>query len=67
MAGQLGDRQAAQRRVEHFRDVAYADILVTQDADFLEVARLARTALRMLTFDEFARKTLALAPTLGIV
>ena len=49
----------------HFVDAAYANILVTQDDDFLKVARLAKTSLKILTFDEFAAALLALAPVLG--
>jgi hypothetical protein len=50
----------------HFRDAAYADILVTQDQNFLKVAAKARTELRLMTFDEFARLVLAQASALDI-
>jgi hypothetical protein len=38
----------------HFRDAAYADVLVTNDAAFAKVARAARVPLRVVTFDEYA-------------
>jgi hypothetical protein len=50
----------------HFRDAAYADVLVTQDENFLRVATKAKTGLRLLTFDDFARLVLAQAPALGL-
>jgi hypothetical protein len=50
----------------HFRDAAYADILVTQDENFLKVASKAQTGLCLMTFDDFARLLLAQAPALGI-
>jgi hypothetical protein len=48
----------------HFRDAAYADVLVTQDENFRTVAEKARTGLKILSFDEFAR--LVLARTSGL-
>jgi hypothetical protein len=50
----------------HYGDAAYADILVTQDENFLKVATIARTALKVLTFDDFAKRVLARALALGI-
>lgn len=50
----------------HFRDAAYADVLVTHDANFAAVAARARTGLLVLSFDDFARRILAQAPALGI-
>jgi hypothetical protein len=43
----------------HFRDTAYVDALVTQDAVFAEVAKAARVRLAVVTFDDFARDVLA--------
>jgi hypothetical protein len=48
----------------HFRDAAYADLLVTQDENFRTVAEKARTGLKILSFDEFAR--LVLTRTSGL-
>jgi hypothetical protein len=42
----------------HFRDAAYADILVTQDEAFRAVAAATRLPLVVLSFDEFARALL---------
>ena len=43
----------------HFRDAAYVDCLVTQDAVFRDVGAGARVPLLMTSFDEFARMVLA--------
>ncbi|HEY1690870.1 MAG TPA: hypothetical protein VGG39_01835 [Polyangiaceae bacterium] len=50
----------------HFRDAAYADVLVTQDVNFAAVATRASTGLLVLSFDDFARRVLAQAPALGV-
>lgn len=50
----------------HFRDAAYADVLVTQDDNFLKVATKGQTWLRLLTFDDFARLVRAQATALGV-
>lgn len=44
----------------HFRDAAYADVLVTSDATFGAVASAARVPLRVVTFDDYADELLAL-------
>ena len=49
----------------HFRDAAYADVLVTQDEDFRKVAARAKTSLKIVSFDDFATLVLAAAPSLG--
>jgi hypothetical protein len=49
----------------HFRDAAYADVLVTQDENFRRVAEMAKTGVKLVSFDEFAQALLAVAPTLG--
>lgn len=49
----------------HFRDAAYADVLVTQDENFRTVAVRANTGLKVMTFDDFARLVLASASSLG--
>jgi hypothetical protein len=48
----------------HFRDAAYADVLVTQDADFLAVARAAKTGVKVASFDDFARRILKISANL---
>jgi hypothetical protein len=50
----------------HFRDAAYSHVLVTQDANFRTVASMARTGLRIVSFDEFARNMLAHAQMFDI-
>jgi hypothetical protein len=50
----------------HFRDAAYADVLVTHDEDFRTVAERASTGLKIMTFDDFARLLLSHAPALGL-
>jgi hypothetical protein len=50
----------------HFRDAAYADVLVTQDENFRTVAEKARTGLKILSLDEFARLVLTRTSALAI-
>lgn len=49
----------------HFRDAAYADVLITRDENFRAVAGMASTGLKIRSFDEFARHLLAGARRTG--
>jgi hypothetical protein len=50
----------------HFRDAAYADVLVTHDEAFRTVAARASTGLKVMTFDDLAHLVLSRASSLGI-
>lgn len=56
----------ALRFVRDLRDAACADVLITQDENFRAVAGMARTGLKILSLNEFARHLLAQASALQI-